>query len=153
GLGTVITAPMDTKSSMVFKLYNAGDLGNQLQLQEGSATAAGSETKQVTLGDGTAIMLIKLKFTLTSTKGDPSHFSACLARKLVGIGLLEAIDESTILGRADRLDCDHDGISGRPSYVKDPVTGVLRVGRLGWKAEKVNVAHQVADAASADLGV
>jgi CxxC motif-containing protein (DUF1111 family) len=144
---------MDAKSSMVFKLYNAGDLGNQLQLQEGSASVSGTDTKMVTLGDGTSVTLSRPKFTVTANNGDPSHFSARLARKLVGMGLLEAIDEKTILDRADRLDCDGDGISGRPSYVKDPVTGVLRVGRFGWKAEKVSVAHQIADAASADLGV
>lgn len=153
GPGAPLTGAMDAKSSMVFKLYNAGDLGNQLQLQEGSATVSGSEPRQVMLGDGTSVTLTKPKFALTSTKGDASHFSARLARKLVGLGLLEAIDEKTILERADRLDCDHDGISGRPSFVKDPVTGVLRIGRMGWKAEKVSVAHQIADAASADLGV
>jgi hypothetical protein len=32
GPGAPLTAAMDAKSSMVFKLYNAGDLGNQLQL-------------------------------------------------------------------------------------------------------------------------
>jgi CxxC motif-containing protein (DUF1111 family) len=37
--------------------------------------------------------------------------------------------------------------------VKDPVTGVLRIGRMGWKAEKVDIAHQVADALDADIGV
>jgi CxxC motif-containing protein (DUF1111 family) len=153
GPGELLTGPMDAKSSMVFKLYNAGDLGNQLPLQEGSATVSGTETKMVTLGDGTTVTLSRPTFTVTSDKGDASHFSARLARKLVGMGLLEAIDEATILERADRLDCDGDGISGRPSFVKDPVSGVLRIGRFGWKAEKVNVAHQIADAASADLGV
>jgi CxxC motif-containing protein (DUF1111 family) len=153
GPGTTLTGLMDEKSSMVFKLYNAGDLGNQLQLQEGSANIAAPETKSVTLGDGTAVMLSKPKFTLTPKAGDASHFSARLARKLVGLGLLEAIDERTLLERADRLDCDKDGISGRPSYVKDPQTGVLRIGRMGWKAEKVSVQHQVAEAASVDIGL
>jgi CxxC motif-containing protein (DUF1111 family) len=109
--------------------------------------------KPVTLGDGTTVNLSRPKFTVTASGGDASHYSARLARKLVGLGLLEAIDEQTILARADRLDCDHDGISGRPSYVTDVKTGVLRLGRFGWKAEKVDVAHQVADAASADIGV
>jgi CxxC motif-containing protein (DUF1111 family) len=154
GPGTLLEAPLDTKSSMVFKLYGAGDLGNQLQLQEGSASVSGMEDKSVTLGDGTVVPLHRPKFTLTAKSGgDVSHFSARLARKLVGLGLLEAIDERTLLARADRLDCDHDGISGRASYVKDPVTGALRIGRMGWKAEKVGVVHQIADALSADMGV
>jgi CxxC motif-containing protein (DUF1111 family) len=153
GPGELLTGAMDAKSSMVFKLYDAGDLGNQLQLQEGSASVSGTDMKPVTLADGTVVTLSRPKFTITAKNGDASHYSARLARKLVGMGLLEALDEQTLMARADRLDCDHDGISGRPSYVKDPVSGVLRLGRFGWKAEKVNVAHQVADAALADLGV
>jgi len=153
GPGALLKAPLSETSSMVFKLYGSVDLGNQLQLQEGSATVSGSEPKTVTLGDGTVVNLSRPKFTITATKGDASRFSARLARKLVGLGLLEAIDERTLLTRADRLDCTKDGISGRVSFVKDPVSGVLRVGRFGWKAEKASIAHQVADAASADLGV
>jgi len=37
--------------------------------------------------------------------------------------------------RADAKDCNADGISGRPSYVKDPVTGDLRLGRFGWSVQ------------------
>ena len=58
-----------------------------------------------------------------------------------------------MLERADRLDCNADGISGRPSYVKDPISGALRIGRMGWKAEKISVQHQVAEAAFDDIGV
>jgi CxxC motif-containing protein (DUF1111 family) len=76
-----------------------------------------------------------------------------VARRLVGMGLLEAISEASLIARADPLDCDRNGISGRAHYVNDPQTGDLRVGRFGWRAEKVSVAHQVADAAAADLGV
>lgn len=153
GPGETLKAALDEKSSMVFKLYGAGELGNQLQLQEGSAVPGTPETKTAMLADGTAVTLSKPKFTLTAKSGDASHFSARLARKLVGLGLLEAIDERVLLERADRLDCDNDGISGRPSFVKDPTSGALRIGRMGWKAEKINLPHQVADAAMADIGV
>src|SRR5258706_7898928 len=37
GPGALLDAPLNAKSSMVFKLYGAADLGTQLQLQEGSA--------------------------------------------------------------------------------------------------------------------
>jgi CxxC motif-containing protein (DUF1111 family) len=153
GPGTLLEGPMNEKSSMVFKLTNGGALGNQLQPQEGSATLGGFEMKPVMMGDGTAVMLKRPTFTLTAKTGAVTNYSARLARKLVGMGLLEAIDERTILTRADRLDCNGDGISGRPALIKDPVGGALRVGRFGWKAEKVTVAHQVADAADADMGV
>jgi CxxC motif-containing protein (DUF1111 family) len=71
----------------------------------------------------------------------------------VGLGLLESIPEATLLSRADPEDCDGNGISGRASFVADPVTKELRLGRFGWKAEKVSVEHQVADAAAQDMGV
>ena len=144
---------MSETSSMVFKLYDSGDLGNQLQLQEGSASITGYEETPVQLGDGTTVTLRKPQFSVTSNSGQVGGFSARIARKLVGIGLLEAISEEAILARADELDCNQDGISGRPMYTNDPVTGEARLGRIGWKAEKVSVEHQVADALSADLGV
>jgi CxxC motif-containing protein (DUF1111 family)/cytochrome c553 len=153
GPGALLEGPLGVKTSMAFKLYGAGSLGNQLQLQEGSASVSGFDMKTVMLGDGTPVTLRKPNFALTAMTGGVANYSARLARKLVGLGLLEAIDERTILARADRLDCDKDGISGRPNFVKDPVGGALRVGRFGWKAEKVSVAHQIADAADADMGV
>jgi CxxC motif-containing protein (DUF1111 family) len=152
GPGQLITTALDSKSSMVFKLAGSA-LGGQLRPQQGSASVMGTTSKTVTLGDGTAVVLSKPNFSVTSSMGDASHFSARLARKLIGLGLLEAVDEQTILTRADPTDCNQDGIAGRPNYVKDPANGALRIGRIGWKAEKVGIAHQVADAANLDLDV
>lgn len=152
GPGTTVDT-FSEKTSMGFKLYNSGDLGDQLQLQEGTAKLASKETKTVTLADGTVVNLTKPIIAVTSDKGTVGGFSARVARKLVGLGLLEALDEETILSHADRLDCDGNGISGRPNYIKDPETGALRIGRMGWKAEKVSVRHQVAEAAFDDIGV
>ncbi len=152
GPGTTVDT-FSTSTSMAFKLYNSGDLGDQLQLQEGTAKLMTKETKVVTLGDGTSVTLTKPIIAVTANKGTIGGFSARVARKLVGLGLLEALTEETILSHADRLDCDKNGISGRPNYVKDPETGALRIGRMGWKAEKVSVRHQVANAAFDDMGV
>jgi CxxC motif-containing protein (DUF1111 family) len=143
----------DETASMAFKLYNAGALGNQLQLQEGMASVSSTEEKVVALADGTSVTLRKPVFTVTANDGTSPAYSARIARKLIGMGLLEAITEETILGRSDMLDCDGNGISGRVNFIKDPVNGATRVGRFGWKAEKVSVAHQIADAAEADIGV
>ncbi len=153
GPGELLKGTLDAKSSMAIKLYDAGELGAQLQLKDGNASLTGSETKMVTLGDGTAVTLSKPTIALTLKAGSAPKFSARIARKVIGMGLLEAIDERTLLNRADQKDCNADGISGRPSYVKDPVSGELRIGRFGWKAEKVDVRHQVAEAALDDLGV
>jgi CxxC motif-containing protein (DUF1111 family) len=152
GPGTTVDT-FSESTSMAFKLYNSGDLGDQLQLQEGTAKLMTMEEKTVTLGDGTVVSLKKPKIAVTPNTGTIGGFSARVARKLVGLGLLEALPEETILSHADRLDCDKDGISGRPSYIKDPENGALRIGRMGWKAEKVSVRHQVADALHLDLGV
>jgi CxxC motif-containing protein (DUF1111 family)/cytochrome c553 len=154
GPGELLKAPLDAKSSMAIKLYDAGDLGAQLQLKDGSATAAAGETKMVALGDGTSVTLTKPAITVTLKAGGAApKFSARIARKVIGMGLLEAIDEKTILARVDQKDCNTDGISGRANFIKDPATGDLRVGRFGWKAEKVDVRHQIAEAALDDMGV
>jgi CxxC motif-containing protein (DUF1111 family) len=66
---------------------------------------------------------------------------------------LEAIAETTIISRADPLDCDIDGISGRASYVQDAQTGDMRLGRFGWKAEVASIEQEAARATAAKLGV
>ncbi len=83
----------------------------------------------------------------------PDRFSARIAPNLVGIGLLEAIPESTILAQADPEDTNGDGISGRPNRILDPETGETRLGRFGWKAGTVSVKHQLASAFNSDMGV
>jgi CxxC motif-containing protein (DUF1111 family) len=152
GPGQLIKGPLDTNSSMAFKL-TPGTLGGQLRPSQGTATVTGTTTKTVMLADGTMVTLSRPTFSVTDKAGNALPYSARLARKVFGTGLLEAIDEQTLLVRSDPLDCNSDGISGRPNYVKDPATGALRMGRMGWKAEKINVAHQVADAANLDLDV
>jgi CxxC motif-containing protein (DUF1111 family) len=152
GAGATLMGPLGSLSTMVFRLPGAAAPANQLHPQEGAAAPAGVASKTVVLGDGVEVVLQKPTFTVTSG-GAAVPFSARVARPLVGLGLLEAIDERALLTRADRQDCDDDGVSGRVNLVKDPVTGALRVGRFGWKAEKVSVLHQVADDAAASLGV
>lgn len=83
----------------------------------------------------------------------PERFSARLAPSLVGMGLLEAVAESTVLEWEDVDDLDGDGISGRAQVVEDPVTGDPRLGRFGWKAGASSLAHQIAAALNTDMGV
>lgn len=87
------------------------------------------------------------------TGGTPATFSARIAPRLVGMGLLEAIDEVDVLALEDPGDADGDGISGRAQRIIDPVTGATRLGRFGWKAGTTSVRHQVASALSNDMGV
>jgi CxxC motif-containing protein (DUF1111 family) len=153
GAGVTLDGPLGPTSSMAFKLYGSASHESQLQLQDGSAALSGTAKKMITLGDGSSVSLSKPTLNVTMKSGSMPGFSARIARKVIGMGLLEAIDETTILTRADANDCNADGISGRASYVHDPQTGALRVGRFGWKAEKVSVEHQIAEALIDDMGV
>lgn len=150
GGGKTLEGALDEQSSMVFKLYD-GDLGSQLQLREGSARLESVERSTVRLADGMETALTRPRFSVV-VPGSAASYSARVARRLVGLGLLEAIDERTLLAHADSEDCDGDGISGRAALIGES-TGALRLGRFGWKAEKVSLLHQVADALDADLGV
>lgn len=85
----------------------------------------------------------------------PTYFSARIAPQLVGMGLLEALPESTILARENNFDANGDGVSvsGRANRVLDPMNGVARMGRFGYKAGASSVKHQVANAFNLDMGV
>ena len=79
-----------------------------------------------------------------------------------GVGLIEAIDEATILALADSADADGDGISGRPNWVyagayvphSAPGGGAqLRIGRFGRKAQVSNLIEQTVEAYHQDMGI
>lgn len=76
-----------------------------------------------------------------------------VAPPVFGRGLLEAIDESTILGFADESDSDGDGISGKPNYVWDYLNGQLTLGRFGLKANNPSLLQQSAGAYNGDIGI
>jgi CxxC motif-containing protein (DUF1111 family) len=152
GGGATLATDLGPTSSMVFRISGSQALGKQLQLQEGTAEPGEAVSRVITFGDGTKVTLTRPQFKVTAGGATPA-FSARIAPPLLGLGLLEAIDERTLLLGGDRVDCDADGISGRANFLADPATGVLRVGRFGWKAEKVSVRHQVADDAAESLGV
>ncbi|WP_068544279.1 di-heme oxidoredictase family protein [Thalassotalea crassostreae] len=88
------------------------------------------------------------------SKGAPAKFSARIAPQLVGLGLLEAVSEESILALADENDeFAPFGISGKAQKVIDPVTKQTRLGRFGWKAGTGSIKHQVAAALNTDMGV
>jgi CxxC motif-containing protein (DUF1111 family) len=89
----------------------------------------------------------------TFSKGEPALFSARIAPQLVGLGLLEAVAESSVFALQDVNDADGDGISGKAQINIDPVTGDKRLGRFGWKAAATSLRHQVAGALNTDMGV
>jgi len=133
------------------------NLGKVLQPQstsgspEGGVSIGSWTTTAGTFGDGTPFELRKPNYSFTGIT--PEYYSVRFGPALVGLGLLEAIDEKTIQDLADPDDADGDGISGRIQSVKDPQSGQLRLGRFGWKAGQARLKHQIASALNQDLGV
>jgi CxxC motif-containing protein (DUF1111 family) len=76
-----------------------------------------------------------------------------VANQIIGLGLLEAVEEQTLLNFADENDANGDGISGRANYVYDKMTNSLKMGRFGWKANQPNIRQQVAAAFVNDMGI
>lgn len=131
-------------------------LGKTVQTQSTSGSSESTvsamfQYKNVQFTDGTSQQLRYPSFTFSDSS--IQSFSSRVPRPLVGMGLLEAIDELSILRHADEDDQNNDGISGRPSIVVDPQTRERRLGRFGWKAERFNVIQQVSGAFKTDMGV
>ena len=118
---------------------------------EASATIASYTNFDGQYADGTAYSLRKPNYAFQGVM--PSHFSARLAPPLVGLGLLEAVSETTVLAQADPDDGDTDGISGRLQTLLDPETGDVRLGRFTSKAGQARLSHQIAAALNTDMGV
>jgi CxxC motif-containing protein (DUF1111 family) len=76
-----------------------------------------------------------------------------VAPPMIGVGLLEAIDEKDILANADPDDADKDGISGRANLVWSDEYKAPMLGRFGWKAGEPTVRQQVTHAFLGDVGL
>ena len=111
----------------------------------------------VTLADGTAVSLRRPVYKITDLGYGPLHpqvmTSPRVANPMIGLGLLEMIDEADIRSGADPDDRDGDGISGRVQMTWDREAGRAVPGRFGWKAGEPTVRQQSAHAFSGDIGV
>ncbi|RYZ32816.1 MAG: thiol oxidoreductase, partial [Sphingobacteriales bacterium] len=97
--------------------------------------------------------LRKPVYTIPTTLTTSDAFSPRLTPQIVGVGLLEAIPEATILAKEDVTDTNNDGISGKAQRVLNPATGQTNIGRFGYKAATASVKHQIAAAFNNDMGV
>lgn len=111
----------------------------------------------VTFADGTPVALRKPNLKILDLAYGEMHpdvqMSARVAPPMIGLGLLEAIPDATLLQWADPEDRDGDGISGRVNQVRDVRTGEMAIGRFGWKAGQPNIMQQNAAAFNGDLGL
>jgi CxxC motif-containing protein (DUF1111 family) len=107
--------------------------------------------------DGTAYELRKPIYTLTDLQYgsmDPSiMISPRIGQQMIGLGLLEAIDESDLVALEDLSDQNNDGISGKANYVWDMNSMSVKLGRFGWKCNQPSLMQQVAGAFVGDLGI
>lgn len=76
-----------------------------------------------------------------------------VAPQIIGLGLLEAVPEATLMSLADPQDANGDGISGRPNVVWNAATGTSQLGRFGWKANQPDLLNQNTGAAIGDIGL
>lgn len=107
--------------------------------------------------DGTRYTLRKPAYRLTQLGYGPMApdvmISPRIAPQVIGMGLLEAIPESEILGNARDQAAAPGPIKGQPNRVWDAFAQKEVIGRFGWKANTGSVAHQSAGAFLGDMGI
>lgn len=106
--------------------------------------------------DGEAYSLRQPTYTIMNGRGEMQSDvmrSPRVAPAMVGLGLLEAIDEKDLLAAEDPNDADGDGISGRANHVWDEARGAISIGRFGWKSNQPTLAQQTAGAFLGDMGI
>ena len=147
------------------QINNVPDPSYGLQLQNFAIAGHQSEYQlkvsyhefSLRLADDSQISLRKPDYHITDlgygTLHPQARFSPRVGPQLIGLGLLEAINEQDILIKADPDDLDNDGISGRPNRVWSNALSKVVLGRFGHKAEKPSINEQVQSAFSQDLGL
>lgn len=111
----------------------------------------------VTLGDGSVVTLRSPHYSVADLAygplADDVMLSPRLANPMIGLGLVEQVPAEDILALADAEDSDGDGISGRPNWTIEPVSGSVMLGRFGWKAGMASIRSQSAAAFAGDIGI
>jgi CxxC motif-containing protein (DUF1111 family) len=147
------------------KVLNFPDPTYGSQLQDLAVPGLASEGKMAisyeeiptVLGDGATLSLRKPTYGVTRLAHGALHPGVTLSPRvtpqMIGLGLVEQIHPADILAKADPDDQNGDGISGKPSIVRDPLSGEPTLGRFGWKAQTPSIRQQAADAFAGDIGI
>jgi CxxC motif-containing protein (DUF1111 family) len=111
-----------------------------------------------TYADGTPYKLRKpvysfsnLGYGVTSMEG--VRISPRFIPHLSGMGMLDAIDEATIMSFVNLPAKVGTGIVGKPQRVSDYFQGPNTMGRFGWKAGLASLKSEVYACVAADLGI
>ena len=112
------------------------------------------KSREVSLADGEKVVLRVPTIQFTELQfgelGKDIMISPRVAPAMVGLGLLEAVPEETLLAIAKNQ--EKLGVGGRPNYVWDYENGKTVLGRFGWKANQPNLRQQTAAAFFGDIG-
>jgi CxxC motif-containing protein (DUF1111 family) len=123
---------------------------------EGNAKVS-YQTVEGTYGDGAAYELLNPSYRIENPGYGPLPqdlmISPRVANQVIGLGLLEAVPEETLLALADPDDKNADGISGKVNRVPHPGSGEVMIGRFGWKANSPDLPAQNASASIGDIGL
>jgi CxxC motif-containing protein (DUF1111 family) len=113
------------------------------------------EEHTLTLPDGDQVALRKPRLRVESLAfgplGEDAMTSLRIAQPLHGLGLLEAVPESTLLAIAQAQ--QRMGFNGRLNLVRDDVNRRMAPGRFGWKANQPSIRQQIAAASLGDMGL
>ncbi|WP_244238143.1 di-heme oxidoreductase family protein [Corallococcus terminator] len=124
---------------------------------EGQVQVTYESLPAITLTGTTSVSLQSPSYTLVELGYGPLEpdvrMSPRIAQPMVGLGLLAAIPDATLLAWADPDDRDGDGIRGRPNRVWSVKEGREVLGRFGWKANQPDLEHQAAGALLGDMGL
>ncbi|SDA99074.1 di-heme oxidoredictase family protein [Sinorhizobium sp. NFACC03] len=160
--------PRDDKERRSIEAHQAVNFPDPVygaQLQDSAVPGLAAEghlkvsyTEQpFTFPDGETVSLRRPRYSVTDLAYGPldpaTTLSPRVAQPMIGLGLIEAIQEADILALADPDDADGDGISGRPALRRNAKSGRLTIGRFGWKAQNATVRQQSADAFATDIGI
>ncbi len=116
-----------------------------------------NEKKIITYKDGKQVELERPILSLTNLQygkmDKDTSFTLRLAQPLIGMGLIDLIDERDILLYEDEFDKNKDGISGKANYVYSHEYKKIMLGRFNWKASTPTAKEQSALAFHDDMGI
>ena len=167
GRGATPATPTEAFAGLLLRLSVPGqdehggprphpDYGDQFQHRailgvpaEGAASVSYKEMPG-TYGDGTAYSLRTPSYKISAPGFGPLDegvmLSPRLAPQMQGLGLLEAVSESTIRGFAAQN-------GGKVNEVWDTMRQKTVIGRFGWKANQPNLEQQTFAAFRNDIGI
>jgi CxxC motif-containing protein (DUF1111 family) len=147
-------------SPLVVKLETGSGAEEHLKLRSGSREATLPEvavdwkTEQGTFRDGDAYALRWPELRLKSSLHSPFDIPSLRASPVIyGLGLLEAVDDATLVSKAREKKYAKFGIHGQTRELQAGADVSTRIGRYGWKADQATLASQVIGALSNEMGL